>query len=77
MKQHITLVFWDEYGGHADAFHVINANKRTLQDEFFSHHIGTIKCITIETAAWNERRFKTIFTEPDIKAFLKEWEIEF
>lgn len=70
-------MFWDDFGGNADAFHVINATKESLWNEFHNHEIGTIKCITIETSAWDERRFKTIFTESDIKQFLEDWGIDF
>lgn len=77
MKTHLTVVYYDGIGGHVGAFHVINADKESLFDEFYNHEISTIKCITIETSAWNERRFKTIFTESDIKNFLEEWGIDF
>lgn len=77
MKTHLTIVYYDKYDNHVDAFHVINADKKNLWDEFYSHEISMIKCITIETSAWDERRFKTLFTESDIKKFLSEWEIDF
>lgn len=77
MKTHLTIVYFDHYGGHVSAFHVINADKKSLNDEFYNHEIGSIKCITIETTTWDIRNFKTIFTELDIKNFLKEWGIDF
>lgn len=75
MNKFITVVYYSN--DRVDVFHVTNATKGKLQQYFNRYDIRVIKNITIELESSLGKKFKTIFTESDIKDFLDEWEIDF
>lgn len=77
LKEFITVVYYD-MDGIPSAFHVPNATTESLQAKFEQLPPVVIKNITIESTAIGEgTRFKTLFREQDIAAFLKHRNIKF
>ncbi|WP_144509916.1 hypothetical protein [Bacillus sp. FJAT-22090] len=77
MTQHATIVYYTSYHTNPEAIHLLNIDRRTLQEAFNTTDINTIKCITLENNSLASRKYNTLFTESDIRDFLNQWDIKF